>query len=86
MPGELALVRNRSAARGEHRCVVGKKTEETRGQAGVRVLRSLRLVFHTVKGHFRDIERKAGVSGAQVWVLSVVGDRPGIRLGELAKA
>ncbi|HEY8049381.1 MAG TPA: MarR family transcriptional regulator [Ramlibacter sp.] len=50
------------------------------------MLRSLRLVFHTVKGHFRDIERKAGVSGAQVWVLSVVGDRPGIRLGELAKA
>ena len=60
--------------------------QETRGQAGVRVLRSLRLVFHTVKGHFRDIERKAGVSGAQVWALSVVNERPGIRLGDLAQA
>jgi DNA-binding MarR family transcriptional regulator len=52
----------------------------------VRVLRNLRLVFHTVKGHFRDMERQAGVSGAQVWALSVVRDRPGIRLGELAQA
>ena len=52
----------------------------------MRVLRNLRLVFHTVRGHFRDIERQAGVSGAQVWALSVVRDRPGIRLGELAQA
>ena len=55
-------------------------------KAAVRVLRNLRLVFHTVRGHFREIERVAGVSGAQVWALAVVHDRPGIRLGELAKA
>ena len=55
-------------------------------KAAVRVLRNLRMVFHTVRGHFREIERVAGVSGAQVWALAVVHDRPGIRLGELAKA
>ena len=60
--------------------------QETHGQSAVRVLRNLRLVFHTVRGHFREIERESGVSGAQVWALSVVHDRPGIRLGELAIA
>jgi DNA-binding MarR family transcriptional regulator len=58
----------------------------TRSDGAVRVLRKLRLVFHTVRGHFHEVERKAGVSGAQVWALGVVRDRPGIRLGELATA
>ena len=60
--------------------------QEAGRREAVRVLRNLRLVFHTVKDHFRDIERQSGVSGAQVWALSVVRDRPGIRLGELAQA
>jgi len=50
------------------------------------VLRQLRLVFHTFKAHFRQVERDARVSGAQLWALSVVNERPGIRLGELAAA
>ncbi|MGV3494517.1 MAG: MarR family winged helix-turn-helix transcriptional regulator [Ramlibacter sp.] len=50
------------------------------------VLRRFRLVFNTVKGHFRAIERKTGISGAQAWALSVVRDRPGIGVGDLARA
>ena len=51
-----------------------------------RVLRRFRLVFNTVKNHFRAVETKAGISGAQVWALSVVHDRPGIGVSELARA
>jgi DNA-binding MarR family transcriptional regulator len=51
-----------------------------------RVLRRFRLVFNTVKAHFRSIERKAGISGAQAWALSVVRDQPGIGVGDLARA
>lgn len=51
-----------------------------------RVLRRFRLVFNTVKTHFRSIERKAGISGAQAWALSVVRDQPGIGVGGLARA
>jgi DNA-binding MarR family transcriptional regulator len=51
-----------------------------------RVLRRFRLVFNAVKLHFREVEKKAGVAGAQVWALSVVRDHPGISVGELAKA
>jgi DNA-binding MarR family transcriptional regulator len=39
-----------------------------------------------VKAHFREVEKKAGVAGAQVWALSVIRDEPGIGVGGLAKA
>jgi DNA-binding MarR family transcriptional regulator len=52
----------------------------------VRVLRRFRLVFNAVKSHFRAVETKAGISGAQLWALSVVRAQPGIGVGELARA
>ena len=51
-----------------------------------RVLRRFRLVFNAVKSHFREVEKKAGVAGAQLWALSVVRDRPGIGVSDLARA
>lgn len=51
-----------------------------------RVLRRFRLVFNAVKSHFRAVETKAGISGAQLWALSVVKARPGLGVGELAQA
>lgn len=50
------------------------------------VLRKLRLVFNAIKGHFREVEKKAGIAGAQVWALSVIRDRPGVGVNDLAKA
>lgn len=54
--------------------------------SATRVLRRFRIVFNAVKTHFRDVEKRAGIAGAQVWALSVIRDRPGIGVGELAKA
>jgi DNA-binding MarR family transcriptional regulator len=51
-----------------------------------RVLRRFRLVFNAVKTHFRAVETKAGISGAQLWALSVVHAHPGIGVSELARA
>lgn len=59
---------------------------ETPNEAAARVLRQFRRVFNTVKTHFRAVEKKAGLAGAQVWALSVVAARPGIGVGELARA
>ena len=59
---------------------------EAPDDAAVRVLRRFRLVFNTVKTHFRAVEKKAGVAGAQVWALSVVAGQPGIGVGGLARA
>lgn len=63
-----------------------RRKARTRAEAATFVLRKLRLVFNTIKGHFREVEKKAGVAGAQVWALSVIHDRPGVGVGDLAKA
>jgi DNA-binding MarR family transcriptional regulator len=51
-----------------------------------RVLRQFRVVFNAVKSHFRQVEREAGVGGAQLWALSVIAASPGIGVTELARA
>lgn len=55
-------------------------------ESATRVLRRFRIVVNSVKSHFRSVEKKAGISGAQAWALSVVRDRPGIGVGGLAQA
>jgi len=50
----------------------------------VRVLRRFRLVFNAVKTHFKQVEKKAGVGGAQLWALSVIRAHPGIGVNSLA--
>ena len=54
-------------------------------QASTRVLRQFRVVFNSVKTHFRQVEREAGVGGAQLWALSVIDRRPAIGVTELAR-
>jgi DNA-binding MarR family transcriptional regulator len=51
-----------------------------------RVLRQFRVVFNAVKTHFRNVEKSAGIGGSQLWALSVIQQRPGIGVGELARA
>jgi DNA-binding MarR family transcriptional regulator len=53
-------------------------------QPEVRVLRRFRLVFNAVKTHFQQVEKKAGVGGAQLWALSVIRANPGMGVNTLA--
>ena len=55
-------------------------------EPATRVLRQFRLVFNGVKTHFQQVEKRAGLGGAQVWALSVIRDRPGIGVNDLANA
>jgi MarR family transcriptional regulator, organic hydroperoxide resistance regulator len=52
----------------------------------VRVLRQFRVVFNSIKTHFRQVEKRAGLGGAQVWALSVIRDQPDIGVSSLARA
>jgi DNA-binding MarR family transcriptional regulator len=54
--------------------------------AAAQVLRRFRLVFNAVKTHFQQVERQAGVGGAQLWALSLVAAQPGLGVGALARA
>ncbi|MGZ8287907.1 MAG: MarR family winged helix-turn-helix transcriptional regulator [Telluria sp.] len=51
-----------------------------------RVLRQFRIVFNAVKTHFRQVEREAGIGGAQLWALSEIRTAPGIGVNDLARA
>lgn len=50
------------------------------------MLRRFRLVFNAVKTHFQQVEKQAGIGGAQLWALSVIQAQPGIGVGGLARA
>lgn len=54
--------------------------------AATQVLRRFRLVFNAVKTHFQQVEKRAGIGGAQLWALSVVRTQPGIGVNALARA
>jgi DNA-binding MarR family transcriptional regulator len=56
------------------------------GLPATRVLRKFRIVFNAVKTHFQQVEKRAGIGGAQLWALSVVRDQPGIGVSGLAEA
>lgn len=49
------------------------------------MLRQFRIVFNAVKTHFRQVEREAGLGGAQLWALSVIDRHPGIGATGLAR-
>ncbi|HSI55314.1 MAG TPA: MarR family winged helix-turn-helix transcriptional regulator [Ramlibacter sp.] len=63
-----------------------RRNEITMTPEAVRVLRQFRVVFNSVRKHFRVTEKKAGISGAHVWALSVVKEHPHIGVGDLARA
>lgn len=50
------------------------------------VLRQFRSVFNAVKSHFQQVEKRAGIGGAQVWALSTIQAQPGIGMNGLATA
>lgn len=49
------------------------------------VLRRFRQVFNAVRSQFAQIEKRTGLGGAQLWALSIIQQRPGIGVGELAR-
>jgi DNA-binding MarR family transcriptional regulator len=49
-------------------------------------MRRFRLVFNTVKTHFQQVEKLAGIGGAQLWALSLIDAQPGLGTSELARA
>jgi len=53
--------------------------------AAAQVLRRFRIVFNAVKTHFQQVEKRAGVGGAQLWAMSLIGQQPGIGVGSLAQ-
>jgi DNA-binding MarR family transcriptional regulator len=50
------------------------------------VLELFRIVFKSIREHYRSVERRTGISGAQLWALAQVAENPGISAGDLGRA
>jgi DNA-binding MarR family transcriptional regulator len=50
------------------------------------VVQLFRLIFGSAKKHFKWVQERTGVSGAQLWALAELKRQPGIRVTELARA
>lgn len=54
------------------------------GQTALDVLQQFRLIYGSMRQHFRLVEERCGMSGSQMWVLQEVQRSPEIGIGELA--
>ncbi|MCA1937416.1 MAG: MarR family winged helix-turn-helix transcriptional regulator [Dechloromonas sp.] len=61
-----------------------KQHEPPPGQTALDVLQQFRLIYGSMRQHFRLVEERCGMSGSQMWVLQEVQRTPEIGIGELA--
>ena len=54
--------------------------------SSTRVLRQFRVVINAVKVHFRQVEKVAGIGGAQLWALGLLESHPNMSVNDLAQA
>ena len=50
------------------------------------MLEQFRVIFKTLRSHYREVQKRTGISGAQLWALAQVAAEPGSHVGELARA
>ena len=49
-------------------------------------MRQFRVIVKSIRRHYQEVEQRAGVGGAQLWLLSRISRAPGIRVGDLARS
>lgn len=54
-------------------------------QQSLQVLKKFRVIYGSVRQHFREIERTCGVTGSQLWILQEIANTSGIGVSELAE-
>lgn len=54
-------------------------------QAAANALKKFRVIYGTVRQHFREVEQSCGISGSQLWLLQEIHRTQNIGVSELAK-
>ena len=55
-----------------------------KNRLSLEVLKKFRVIYGSMRQHFREIEQTCGVTGSQLWILQEIGNAPGIGISELA--
>lgn len=56
-----------------------------KGQLSVQVLKKFRIIFGSVRQHFREVEQTCGITGSQLWILQEVAKIPDTGVSGLAE-
>ncbi len=56
-----------------------------KSQLSIQVLKKFRIIYGSVRQHFREIEQTCGVTGSQLWILQEIANTSGIGVSELAE-
>ena len=67
-----------------HRPAVSRPDPFRHKQLTLDVLKQFRLIYGSVRQHFRQIETTCAVSGSQLWMLHELQGSPGIGVSDLA--
>jgi DNA-binding MarR family transcriptional regulator len=54
-------------------------------QLSIQVLKKFRIIYGSVRQHFREVEKTCGVTGSQLWILHEIGKNTGIGVSDLAE-
>ena len=60
-------------------------TSRNKEQLSLQVLKKFRVIYGSVRQHFRQIEQTCGVTGSQLWILQEIANTSGIGVSELAE-
>ena len=85
MKSPASASKKRTPPAASRRKAAGKKGLAQR-EAALQVLKKFRQVFRAAKLHFSAVEKRAGVTGAQLWALCELDEQPGVRVTDLAAA
>jgi DNA-binding MarR family transcriptional regulator len=61
-----------------------RSASRSRKELNTAVLRSFRVIYGSVRQHFRSVQKSCGISGSQLWILHEVHKAPGIGVSDLA--
>jgi len=53
-------------------------------QLSLNVLKKFRIIYGSVRQHFREVEQSCGVTGSQLWIMQEVANTSGIGISDLA--
>ena len=61
-------------------------TKRLLAEKSVEVLEQFRIIVKSVRQHYQDVQRRAGLKGADLWALAQVAEQPGVKVGDLARS
>ena len=60
-------------------------SNRNKNELSIQVLKKFRIIYGSVRQHFREIEQTCGVTGSQLWILQEIANTPGMGVSELAE-